>query len=405
MKHEILKFLLFALLVSAFLSVALIPWQNNLSGFSFASFSVGLEVQHLAYDTNNIMQLTPVFVNGPDVNLSLNVSYYGSGNMNVSFTKPQNYTCTDAIFVRENNLPKSAYDNGTHIIWTANKSAGGATILFAAPAPFIYEQTEALDQEYENEIKISSCAHLINATAEVNLTTGFEPYRLYLVVNGARQDKTSEYRFSVNGSQASFSSFNLSNQTFIIVGTMEEDEDDDRHAHNIGFFGFRNETQGNTTIPEIENEFAEFTVRPREIKASSLGIYSSKIRVQNIGEQEVTLTLTSGPAVQIADKITLESGEMREVSFIINHNVPGTYYEEIKVSADGLTRIAGILITITQPPAMPKPTINTGTPPKEQAPRNITLPLNEILIDFVGLMVLLAIFIHVITKYSLRHKL
>jgi hypothetical protein len=403
MKHEILRLLLFALLVSAFLSVVFLPWQNNLSGFSFATFSVGLEIQHLAYDIDDIIQLTPVVVNGGDVNLSLNVSYYGSGSMNVSFPKPQNYTCTDAVLVRENNLPKSTYDNGTNIIWMANKSAGGAILVFSAPSPFIYEQTELLDQEYENEIKISSCAHLLNASAQVNITPGYENYRLYLVVNNARQDKTLEYGLTINGSQAIFSAFDLSNKTFIITAT-DEDEDDDEHATR-GFYGTREEPEVNITPPVVEESFAEFNVKPREIKGSSLGIYSSKIKIQNTGKSDLTLQISANPAVQIADEIILGAGEIQEVGFIINHYAPGTYYEEIRIRAEGLTRIVGVWINIGEPPVRAKPAINIPLPPVQQSPGKIKLPLNTILVGFVGLMVIIAIFIHVLTKYSFRHKI
>ncbi|KYK25205.1 hypothetical protein AYK26_06320 [Euryarchaeota archaeon SM23-78] len=298
--------------------------DNIITGFAtIAQLQVSATVIHANLEISNRTQIGLVGVNGSNVTIKMPVTYYGDATMNLSIDVPVGFECGFAWYINESGTVKNVTDNGTHLLWEADKSIKNTNLYFEVPPPSIISEVIALGASYyDKTIIIDSCCTFINVSVNTSVGTGYDTYVLYLVQNSVLIDKTTEYHLQVSNGTASFYGFNLSNVTFKIQGLSDTELlETEGGGSGIVFFPYK----------------SKFRIEPTQINITKTGtgVFTEYITLvnQRTYKQEFMISSTHTFISDVISNIVLAGNDSQEIAVNMNTTPlePGYYTDYIYV--------------------------------------------------------------------------
>ncbi|MBW2991007.1 hypothetical protein KY348_04860 [Candidatus Woesearchaeota archaeon] len=300
------------------------------------SFNVTVSIMHAVFDTSNRTQLDNVLVNGSNITMNMHVIYYDNITMNLTLDKPTGFECGLDWYINESGSIKNVTVNGTELTWEADKSIKDTFIYFEVSAPLITSDVIYTgDSYYERTMVFESCCPLINASANISVSTDYQDYVLYLIENNTLINRSSEYHLQVSNARATFYDFNLSNNKTFRIQAAPNVSIVNIIIHSGGGGG----GGGGGAMPLINyTPTQQFLVEPNYLSITTMvpGFLEHYLTIYNLRgtEKDFNISFTTNFVYHVTSKVTIPHKDSATIPIYINTSglEPGEYTDHITVS-------------------------------------------------------------------------
>ena len=371
----------FILLLNIF---AFAPIVRDLSGRVTEPFSASVTVADITIPNTFTQNITPT-TGGSDVRITIQITYGGTGVVNITRSKPGNFTNGFDWEIIEDGRTVSVNDLGDNLQWLANNSASTIYLNFTVNPPTISTVNETAGTVYDKYVNVGAVNHFYDVSASTSANTGFSNFSLYLV-NGTQTDVTTLYNFTVSNGIARWFGFNLSTKQFRISGTGDSSTENDVVSGSGDGGGDRYSPDENTSFT-LDPTWIEDTFQEGETQ-----LY--EVTIQNRGDTDFSISMVSNvPFIHVPEQAAVTQDGITVVPITVDPLEPGEHFGTVTFTSEGEEKELFLDLQVTPRPQQETPGVveEESTPPPVVSPQKSTLP-SQRAINSVLLLLLLVLY-------------